>query len=342
LIAAYQHTLRWETGADTAFGARAALWGGRQVAGLVLASAVAGFATTLYAAFHFHRLAPYGVLANLLAMPVVSAWIMPAGLGGVLLMPFGFDAPFWRGMGAGIDWMTAVAVWVAALPGAVGHIAAFGIGPLLLGTVGLIVLCLLRTPLRLAGVGLALAAVLWAAATPRPEIIVAPDGRAIAVRGIGGRFAVAKTGTDSFAPREWLSADGDARAIDDPTLSAGVRCDPIGCIGRLADGRLVALALSVEAFAEDCRRAAVVASPREAPPGCAAQLFDRTIWRNTGAVALYREGNGFAVTPARPPGYDRPWSPAYAAPRQVVRPGRHSPASTPDATPRSGDLGPDD
>jgi hypothetical protein len=30
-------------------------------------------------------------------------------------------------MGAGIDWMIMVATWVAHLPGAVGHIAAFGI-----------------------------------------------------------------------------------------------------------------------------------------------------------------------------------------------------------------------
>ena len=54
-------------------GARIALWGGREIAGLMLASLVAGLATTPYAAFHFHRLAPYGVIANLLAMPVVSA-----------------------------------------------------------------------------------------------------------------------------------------------------------------------------------------------------------------------------------------------------------------------------
>ena len=65
----------------------------------MLASLVAGLATTPYAAFHFHRLAPYGVIANLLAMPVVSAWVMPAGLLGLLAMPFGFDGVFWRLMG---------------------------------------------------------------------------------------------------------------------------------------------------------------------------------------------------------------------------------------------------
>ena len=94
-------------------GARVALWGGREIAALILASLVAGLATTPYAAFHFHRLAPYGVIANLLAMPVVSAWVMPMGILGVLAMPFGFDALFWRLMGDGIDWMIAVALWVA-------------------------------------------------------------------------------------------------------------------------------------------------------------------------------------------------------------------------------------
>jgi len=71
---------------------------------------VAGLATTPYAAYHFHRLAPYGVLANLLAMPVVSGVVMPMGILGVLSMPFGFDAAFWQMMGQGIEWMNAVAL----------------------------------------------------------------------------------------------------------------------------------------------------------------------------------------------------------------------------------------
>ena len=82
-------------------GARIALWGGREIAGLVLASLVAGLATTPYAAYHFHRLAPYGVLANLLAMPVVSAEVMPMGILGLIAMPFGFDGIFWQAMGWG-------------------------------------------------------------------------------------------------------------------------------------------------------------------------------------------------------------------------------------------------
>src|SRR5438105_13279096 len=99
--------------------ARLPLWGGREIATLVLASLVAGLSTTPYAAFHFHRVTPYGVLANLAAMPVVSALVMPAGLLGLVAMPFGFDGVFWWSMGIGIGWMIAVTQWVAALQGAV-------------------------------------------------------------------------------------------------------------------------------------------------------------------------------------------------------------------------------
>ena len=108
-------------GADTSLGARVALWGGREIVGLILVSLVAGLATTPYAAYHFHRLAPYGVLANLLAMPVVSVWVMPMGILGARRDAVRLRRRFWRLMGEGIDWMIAVALWVASLPGAVGR-----------------------------------------------------------------------------------------------------------------------------------------------------------------------------------------------------------------------------
>jgi competence protein ComEC len=123
---------------DNSATARVALWGGREVMTLALASLVAGLATTPYAAFHFHRVTPYGVLANRAAMPVVSAVVMPAGMLGLVAMPFGFDGVFWRIMGAGIDWMIVVTQWVAGLPGAVGRMAAFGTGPLIAASAGII------------------------------------------------------------------------------------------------------------------------------------------------------------------------------------------------------------
>ena len=220
LVAGYERGLSWmSTAAETPMGMRVALWGGRALVGLVIVSLLAGLATTLFAAYHFHRLAPYGVIANLLAMPFVSAWTMPMGILGVIAMPFGLDGFFWFLMGEGIDWMIAVALWVASLPGAVGRMAAFGIGPLLLGSAGLVVLCLLRSPLRLTGVALLAIASVWAVRTPQPDVLIAADGLTFAVRGPDGRLAIVRSGSDTFAARQWLAADGDARAHTDASLA---------------------------------------------------------------------------------------------------------------------------
>ena len=338
LIAGYQYGLPLHADRDSSVAARAALWGLREIVGLVLASLVAGLATTPYAAYHFHRLAPYGALANLLAMPVVSAWVMPMGILGLLAMPFGFDALFWKMMGLGIDWMDNVALWVASLPGAVGRIHAFGAGPLLLGTAALLLLCLLRTPLRWSGAVLAVIGTLWAVWTPRPDVLIANDGRAAALRGAEGRLSVLYSSRDTFAVKEWLAADGDNRDVKDPALRAGVTCDNIGCIGKLKGGRLVSMALAPAAFAEDCQRTAVVLSARQAPGECAALLVDRKVWREKGAIGLRMVNDRFEEIAARPPGYERPWAPLPfgASTTTHLRPAAR------DATPRMEDLEPGD
>src|ERR1700723_2780036 len=186
--------------------AKVALWGGRELMTIALASLVAGFATTPYAAFHFHRVTPYGLLANLAAMPVVSAVVMPAGMLGLVAMPFGFDGFFWWLMGVGIDWMIVVTEWVAALPGAIGRVTAFGTGPLIVSSLGIVLLGLLRTPLRWAGAALLLASVIWALALPQPDVLISGDGHNVAVRGRDGRLHLMKTAKDAFLVKEWLGA----------------------------------------------------------------------------------------------------------------------------------------
>jgi competence protein ComEC len=349
LIAGFQAGVpRWRGDADSSAGARAALWGWREIAGLLLASLVAGLATTPYAAYHFHRVAPYGVLANLLAMPVVSVVVMPMGILGVLTMPFGFDAVFWRLMGAGIDWMIGVAQWVTSLPGSVGHMAAFGVGPLLLVTLGLLLICLLRTTLRWSGAVLVVAASLWAVNALRPDVLIGADGQLAAVRGPNGKLVFLHSGRDRFAVKDWLAADGDVRDAKDNSLNEGVRCDAIGCTAKLTNGKLVAFALSAEAFEEDCARAAVVVSPRESPlrhdgdaqASCEALLIDRPVWRAHGATALYWTGKGqgahFKQQVVHPASFDRPW--ARAVPQQQQQQQRKRRPKTPDATPKLENL----
>jgi competence protein ComEC len=339
LIAAYERGLPWlSTVPETSLGARIALWGGREILGLVLASLVAGLATTLFAAYHFHRLAPYGLLSNLLAMPIVSAWVMPSGLLALAAMPFGFDATFWHLMGGGIDWMIAVALWVARLPGAVGRVHAFGVGPLLLASFGLVLICLLRSPLRFAGALLIGVACLAAWSATLPDVRVSHDARMVAVRGPDDRLSLMTTASDDFTLREWLAADADARGARDDTLSVHVRCDDLGCTAPLRGGGVVALAQSAEALADDCNRAVVVVTQRQAPSHCKAQVIDRDTWRRHGAASLTRAGDRFEIIFARPPGYDRPWAKSLVPSGDDTRASPAARAPARDATPRSEDM----
>jgi len=305
-----------------------------------MASLIAGLATTPYAAFHFHRVTPYGVLANLAAMPVVSALVMPAGLLGLVAMPFGFDGVFWWLMGIGIDWMIVVTQWVANLPGAVGRVTAFGIGPVIAASAGLILMGLLRTPLRWSGALLLAGSIGWALVVMQPDILIASDGHAVAVRGKDARLHVMRTGKDAFLLKEWLAADADARPASDASLADGVSCDEAGCVVEMGGGGLVAQSLRSGALSEDCERAMLIVSARQPPSDCAASVIDPARLRRQGALALWRKSGGFDVQAVKPRGFDRPWSPAVEGDSEAhgFVPTRPSSPRATDATPSEADV----
>jgi competence protein ComEC len=329
--------------ADHSRTARAALWGGREIVMLALASLIAGLATTPYAAFHFHRVTPYGVLANLMAMPVVSALVMPAGLLGLAAMPFGLDGVFWSVMDVGIQWMIVVTRWVAALPGAIGRIAAFGQGPLLAASGGIVLLGLLRTPLRWSGAGVVAVSIAWALAVQQPDVLISGNGHNVAVRGGDGRLHVMRSARDSFLLKEWLAADADSRAPTDAALADGVACDEVGCVTPLADGGLVSLALQPDAFGDDCSQAVLIVTTRRPPNDCAALVIDRNRLQKNGATALRRTGDRFVADEIRPDRVDRPWAPAAPGVVEVesgvTRPSQNRAV---DATPVEADVQADD
>jgi competence protein ComEC len=326
---------------DNTLTAKVAMWGGREIMMLTLASFVAGLATTPYSAFHFHRVTPYGVLANLAAMPVVSALVMPAGMLGLVAMPFGFDGFFWWLMGIGIDWMIVVTEWVAALPGAIGRMAAFGTGPMIAASVGIVLLGLLRTPLRWLGAAVLLFSVIWAVAVPQPDILISGDGHNVGVRGRDGRLHLMRTAKDAFLLKEWLAADADPRLPTDTSLAEGVSCDEAGCVTQMADSGLVALALKPDALSDDCERAALVVTARQSPSACAAPVIDLERLRRQGTMTVRRTRSGFTVDAVKPRGVDRPWSPAVAggeAEAEIRLAPRPAVPRAVDATPSEADL----
>ena len=80
---------------------------------LILASLIASAATTPLTAQHFGTVTPWGVLANLIGIPLTGIWIMPSGLlvlaTQFLPVPAVVQAAALSLMGAGIDLLVGTA-----------------------------------------------------------------------------------------------------------------------------------------------------------------------------------------------------------------------------------------
>lgn len=78
---------------------------------LVVTSTVSSFATMPFAMFHFDRVAGLGIIANLIAMPIISLISAPTAALALLLAPIGGDAIALRMFGLSLEWV----LWVAHL-----------------------------------------------------------------------------------------------------------------------------------------------------------------------------------------------------------------------------------
>jgi competence protein ComEC len=302
------------------------------VGALALTSLIATAATAPYAIYHFNRMSDYSLVANLLAVPLTSFWIMPWAVAAFLMMPLGLESLALTPMGWGIDGMLWVARTVAAWPGAVTLVPAMPLAGLCLITVGGLWLCLWRRPWRLAGLaGIAAGFLSIALATP-PDLLVGDDGKLIAVRGTDGRLLLSSKRAARFNADLWLRRDGQEERLswDDAASQAdsGLRCDALGCLLR-RNGHLVALVKDPAALAEDCRAADLVVSLEPVRVRCpsAAKVIDRIdLWRDGGHAVWLRPAR-IEIETVRETRGVRPW---VVEPQPRPRP---SPASTAAAAP---------
>lgn len=276
---------------------------------LVLSSLIGGLSTAPYAAAHFNRFTDYGLLANLLTVPVMGAVIMPAGAVAALLAPLGLAAlPLWV-MEQGARWILFVAHWIAALDGAVTAIPAPGPLVLPLFTLGALWLILWRGRVQAMGVLPVLAAMaLWITAE-RPMLLVSGDGRLLGLEGPEGRTLSAAKG-GGFAAENWLQNDGDltlqAQAAERPGFEgpkgerwfdlAGLRA--VALSGKGAENKLAAICGSADLVI-------LAAEATVAPAGC--PLIDQKMLIATGPLALWSDGDRVRIEGTK--GARRLWSP---------------------------------
>lgn len=310
---------------------------------LLVSSAVAGAATAPFGAAHFNQIAVYGLLANLLTVPVMGSIVIPGAVLAAILWPLGLSGPVWRVMDWALSWILGVADVVAALPGSVEPVPTPADWTLGAVTLGALVVLLWQGRGRWLGIlPIAMALLLWSGAD-RPAILVSDSGTLVGLMTEAGR-ALSRDSGAGFVAQIWLENDGDpvtqleaaarpswqssgagrSAHIDGWSIWHGAgRAAVVAAPASCATHQLVILsepapagplATSASALATALAAAQPDGSTILAPgPGC--HVLDGPLLALTGALALLPQGDGsFRIITARRAQGDRPWSPRTAAP----------------------------
>lgn len=278
------------------------------IGGLALTSLVAGLATTPYALYHFQQMANYGLLANMIAVPVTGFWVMPCGLAVYLLLPLGWEGPAVTAMGWGVDLILWTAYAVSALPGAAARLPALPLWTLVAFTFGALWLGLWRQPWRWLGLAGPLVFLLALLLTPRPDLFIAADGDVVAVRARDGSLLVSSRRAGRFDSDQWAARDGSGltpRAWG----KAGQPADGIDCADGVClyngKGRRVLLSWQSATPCPPALDAVITLKEGRAECPAALRIGEEDL-RNHGAHVLYltldgvRAERAVAVTAGRP------------------------------------------
>ncbi len=278
----------------------------------MLTSMIATLMTAPFAMYHFDRLSTYGVVANLVAVPLTGFWVMPMGMAALLLMPFGLDAPFWHLAARGCDGILWIAQTVSAWPYANVVTPAMPAAGMIAIALGLVVLCLMKSRWRALGLAPVLGGLASLIFVSTPDLLVSGDARLLAIKDGAGQYRLNSLRASKLTAETWLRRNGQLEAVRFPAMDEAampdLACDPLGCV-YARNGRTIALALSGDALREDCATADLVVSVVPIRGNCSKPAtIDRfDLWRGgTHALRVDSDGKLHIESVAATLG-DRPW-----------------------------------
>ncbi len=262
---------------------------------VVFTSLLAGLATAPIAAVHFNRLSGYGLVANVLAVPVMGAAVMPAAVLAGALSLLGQEGWALWVMGKGTAWILWVAHTVAGWDGAVRAVQTPAWYVLPIMALGALWIVLWRGSIRFAGlVPMVLAFGFWGFAA-RPPVLISADAKLIGLSTDAGRALSAPKGA-GFAAKQWLENDGEM--VDQITAAARAGFDGPPNMRRFSVAQWQIVQLKGKGaetqVPEACLTADLVILDRDyvgrTPEAC--HILDASILQKTGAIALWPQRDG--------------------------------------------------
>ncbi|WP_405111390.1 hypothetical protein L0Z65_05205 [Phaeobacter sp. BS52] len=204
-------------------------------------------------------------------------------------------------MDLGISWILFVANWVAALDGAQGAVPMPPASVLPLVAFGGLLLGLWRGRLRLLGVPVLIwGAMIWHG-SPRPTVLVAPNGGIVGALTAEGR-ALSRAKGHGYAAERWTENDGRLQTQEEDAelwpLIAGSEAPGKSVTAYLAatDQRLTHVIgkAAVEAMTE-CTAGEVIISAKSVAPVGDCLVFDADALNRLGSVQMDAQGRWISV-----------------------------------------------
>ena len=281
----------------------------RPILSVVVSSFIAGLATAPFAAAHFNQIAHYGLIANLLSVPLMGILVMPAAVLAVCLAPLGLWGIGLWAMELGLRWILFVAGFVAGQDGALSHVWAPSPWVLPLMTLGLLWVLLIKGAARFAGLGMvACAAVLWFQ-TERPALLVADDGGLLGLQTDAGR-ALSKPRGSGFVAGIWLENDGAPVTQEQAADRVGLATDGRRLTVDLRGWQILHVTgKTALADLDGCAGADILISNQTDAVDRPCSVFDIRRLRETGSLALNVAQNGdLHIETAHHIAGARPWN----------------------------------
>lgn len=235
--------------------------------GLAMTSVIAGAATGVFGAWHFQRVSPLSLVANLAVMPIVSIAVMPFAVIAAALMPFGLDGPFLDIMGKGLAAMIAMSEWIS-VRSPVDAVGLIPVSSVVFVTMALVIASMTTTRLRAAALPFAVLGVLMLGAATPPDILISEDGRLVGVPLGNGELALNRSRPNRFTIDNWKRALLAERLVgpqqvtgahaDSGGAATAFTCDDGLCLARHPSGAQIAHAENAEAARRACDSAALI------------------------------------------------------------------------------------
>ncbi len=288
---------------------------GVYVLSVCVTTVIATLATAPLTLYHFQSLPVYGVLANLICVPILAFWVMPLAILVLLLMPLHLEGWILHLVDPGLKIITDLAQSIAAWPHAVVHIPTFSSSSLVFMVLAFLSVVILKKWVRLVGVAICVIAAGLTFQIFPYQILVSSKADAVMIRAGDGLLS-SDVRKSRFEQDNWRGAMGleDIKPRKFPKDGAiegdgfVLKCDDQACRYEGQDkGQDYTLSLiksyNPAVFAAECAWADIVVSQDIYDAPCDAYTINRRDTKYNGVYGVYFDNGDMITRTSKNPRY---------------------------------------